>query len=67
MERRVFGGYYQYSCTAAIHRPYSLLKCAISFSTSQPAEGGTDPCQQQSGMPSHSLGASTVQLQERTA
>jgi len=38
LERRVFGGYYRYSRTAAICRPRSLLKYAISFSRARPAE-----------------------------
>ena len=41
LERGVFGGYYQYSCTAAIHSLYSLLKHTVSFSRAWPAESGT--------------------------
>lgn len=67
IERRAFGGYYQYSCTAATHRPRSLLKRAISFSRARPPESGTDPCSPHSGMPGRPLGASTVLVQERTA
>lgn len=41
--------YYQYSCTAAIPRPHSLLKCAISCSRAHPE--WHRPWQCQAGIP----------------
>jgi len=40
MEREALGGCYQYSCTAATHRPHFLLKYTPHFSRPRPAEFG---------------------------